>query len=719
MWCLFLILLSANAKSSLELQTLSLHAAQHWDKIANEFELLQPASIVYAAGGSLGLNYFTDIAPLQINNNDVVNVSFFSSTPTSSDWIAAYSPASVNIKTTVPVKWGFADADPAYLMTGAGKLQFNMTNLRSNVKFYYFKGNLSVPLYANASLVNVTFADPNQPLRPRVVATSDRNVLNLLWSSATSTAPTLKWGVESGKYNVTATATTSTLTKSAMCGGAANSTGWREQGLIHTAPLQGMAALATRRIYYIFGDAATSDFAGEHVLLVPPQPGVNVNPQQQQQLQRPTTVVLFCDLGRGSSDDTFTWNEYGRPALNTSNSIGALVAAGKVDAIFHGGDISYATGYMAVWDFFLNMISAMASGTLYLSTVGNHESDWPGTASFYTGKDSGGECGVAATRLLPQPVDTNGGGPNNSPPQNPTNQPWWSYEVGLIHFVGLSSEHNFTMGSAQWLWLEADLSSVNRSVTPWVILNLHRAMYINSNYGGPPNSDLAVMALMIANVEPLLWKHRVNLAFYGHNHVYQRQAAVYNSQVVQLSQPRSFQGNAVAWHENPQATVHVVIGNAGASFTKNAATPPPAWNELTLYEYGYIVATAYNASVLGWELVASNLGNAVLDRVVLTQELSEPWVLPTESGGGDDGAVDVSLSSSLYWLFALVVVPLLVAPAAWLWYRQRQLLRKDGLQQGLLWDEKSTPVIMTGPISGQPESESQGAAAAGGTWRWA
>jgi hypothetical protein len=325
-------------------------------------------------------------------------------------------------------------------------------------------------LYANASHVNVTFANPNQPLRPRVVATTDRNVLNLLWSSATSTAPTLKWGVESGNYTVTAAATTTTITKSAMCGGEANGTGWREQVLIHTAPLTGMAALASRRIYYIFGDAATTDFADEHVLLVPPQPGVN---PQQQQLQRPTTAVLFCDLGRGSSDDTFTWNEYGRPALNTSNSIGALVAAGKVDVIFHGGDISYARGYMAVWDFFLNMISGMASGAVYLSTVGNHESDWPGTASFYNGTDSGGECGVATTRLLPQPVDTQG-----SPPQDPTNQPWWSYEVGLIHFVGLSSEHNFTMGSAQWLWLEADLASVNRSVTPWVILNLHRAMYI-------------------------------------------------------------------------------------------------------------------------------------------------------------------------------------------------------------------------------------------------
>jgi hypothetical protein len=218
--------------------------------------------------------------------------------------------------------------------------------------------------------------------------------------------------------------------------------------------------------------------------------------------------VLFCDLGRGSSDDTFTWDEYGRPALNTSNSIGSRVAKGEVDVIFHGGDVSYACGFSAVWDFFLNMMSSMASGALYLTTVGNHESDWPGSPSYYTGTDSGGECGVMSTTLLPMPVAA-------AQQAQRVNEPWWSYEVGLLHLIGLSSEHNFTLGSPQYLWFEQDLKSVDRSQTPWVVLNLHRAMYINSYYGGKPSSDLAVMDLMLQNLEPLLWKYKVNLAFYG------------------------------------------------------------------------------------------------------------------------------------------------------------------------------------------------------------
>lgn len=39
----------------------------------------------------------------------------------------------------------------------------------------------------------------------------------------------------------------------------------------------------------------------------------------------------------------------------------------------------------------------------------------------------------------------------------------------------------------------------------------------------------------IANVEPLLFKYRVNVAFYGHNHVVQRHSATFNKTVVQKS----------------------------------------------------------------------------------------------------------------------------------------------------------------------------------------
>lgn len=71
------------------------------------------------------------------------------------------------------------------------------------------------------------------------VGTNDPDTFKLLWSSAVSTTPTLFWGTSSGSYQNTVTATTSRVTKSQMCGAPANSTGWRDLGLIHQALLTG------------------------------------------------------------------------------------------------------------------------------------------------------------------------------------------------------------------------------------------------------------------------------------------------------------------------------------------------------------------------------------------------------------------------------------------------------------------------------------------------
>jgi len=386
-----------------------------------------------------------------------------------------------------------------------------------------------------------------------------------------------------------------------MCGSPANTTGWRDLGLIHTAPLEGMTALANKKVYYSFGDEVTNDFSKEYVFNVPPIPGT-------QPPSRPTTAILYDDLGRGSEDMTYTWYEYGRPSLYTMQRVGAEIAAGSVDVVYHGGDISYATGYIAVWDFFMEQLSPLASGALYLTTVGNHESDYYNTASMYSNADSGGECGVMTTTLLPLPAPAT------------TDKPWWSYKVGLMHFIGISTEHNYTVGSEQYLWLENDLKSIDRSVTPWVIFGGHRAMYLNSNYTtAATSSDGYVSALMVEHIEPLLWKYKVNLGFYGHNHVVQRQSAVLNNQVVQKAEERKdAEGKTYFHHEDPQATVHWVVGTGGAAFTVTAVDPKPEWNEMYMYEYGYARVTAVNATYLNWEWVHSMSGE-VWDRMTIAQ----------------------------------------------------------------------------------------------------
>jgi hypothetical protein len=601
--------------------------------ISNELQLIDPALISFSPSyGKLSVEVEADasgftytvrpVGQLLINNDMIVNVTYFSNNPNVSDWIGAYSPALTNINSKVPVRFGMADVDPNYMINGRGTLNFNFTNLRSDISFYFFTNGLHHPI-AQASTAGdssqwVDFENYNEPLRPRVVATGDYDVYKLLWSTNNSANPIMKWGTASGQYTHTVVATTGHVTEEDVCGGfgsRATGIGWRDQGAIHTAAFSGMSALpAGSTMYYRFGDETIPNgLSREYLFNVPPQPGVVMN--------RPTTAILYCDLGRGSTDDTETWYAYGRPSINTTMSAGALIASGDVDVVFHGGDISYAVGYEAVWDFFLDQLSPVASRVLYLTTVGNHESDWPNSPSIYNSTDSGGECGVMTQALLPMPAPAT------------VNKPYWSYDVGLIHFVGMSTEHDFSACSEQYDYLEADLKAVDRSKTPWVIFNGHRPMYINSDYLAPtPASDGTVMDQLIENIEPLLFKYRVNAAFWGHNHVFQRQSALYNRTVVQASTPGvNIDGENAAFYSAPQGTVHMVLGNAGANFSWNWVDPQPAWNEVVANYYGYSVVKAHNATYLTWDSIDACTagGDKVMDRVVVTQDPSVlTWTLP-------------------------------------------------------------------------------------------
>ena len=199
----------------------------------------------------------------------------------------------------------------------------------------------------------MSFFNENEPLKPRVVASQlagDVNSLLLLWSTKNSQNPTLKWGTQKGVYTNIVAANTSTIDQSEMCGAPANSTGWRDLGAIHAATFTDIRLLDDDYdyAYYIFGDSNTNDWSDEYRLRIPRRPKLGSS--------KSTTVILYDDLGRGSLDQSYTWNEYGRPAVYTAMAVADELDKGPIDAIYHGGDISYATGYIAVWDFYLDMM---------------------------------------------------------------------------------------------------------------------------------------------------------------------------------------------------------------------------------------------------------------------------------------------------------------------------------------------------------------------------
>eukprot|EP00891_Asterochloris_glomerata_P003873 jgi/Astpho2/3873/Aster-04384 len=118
---------------------------------------------------------------------------------------------------------------------------------------------------------------------------------------------------------------------------------------------------------------------------------------------------------------------------------------------------------------------------------------------------------------------------------------FYSFNYGGAHVISLSNYvwPNYQYSSAQYQWLQADLQSVNRTQTPWVVVQFHNPWY--STYAG---SFKQVECLRYA-LEPLLYKYGVDLILNGHVHAYER----------------SYRAND--WKIDPCGTISITIGDGG------------------------------------------------------------------------------------------------------------------------------------------------------------
>ena len=131
---------------------------------------------------------------------------------------------------------------------------------------------------------------------------------------------------------------------------------------------------------------------------------------------------------------------------------------------------------------------------------------------------------------------------------------YFSYEVGPAHVISLAAFYpgGFAPSSPLTQWLAADLKTIDRERTPWVIVSTHAPWY-NSNTAHQGDGEE-----MRAALEPMLLAAGVNIIVTGHVHSYERMYPVADKVV----QPA---GSGI---------VHFNIGDAGASlYTSWLATP--------------------------------------------------------------------------------------------------------------------------------------------------
>eukprot|EP00759_Apiculatamorpha_spiralis_P035510 PhF_6_TR36208/c0_g1_i3/m.52835 len=252
-------------------------------------------------------------------------------------------------------------------------------------------------------------------------------------------------------------------------------------------------------------------------------------------------------------------------------------ASNPFEAFWLIGDISYSTldppklSFEFFWDMFFRQEESLASKIPMLASYGNHD---------FAGGDS-----AAYVNRFRMP-DTPHGLQNY----------YWSYQHGPVYYISICTEMflepvrcDFSPGSPQYLWLIEQLESVDRTVTPWVVLAGHRPMYSSDTVtdSGP----------LQTYIEPLLIQYKVDLELAGHMHCTELSAPVANN-TVNMTGVVKAPGDGNHWtYYNPSSPVHITVGTLGAIIRESFTEPRPQWSvfrngTFTDNVYGYATLRA-------------------------------------------------------------------------------------------------------------------------------
>eukprot|EP00736_Rhodelphis_marinus_P011284 Rmarinus@m.27937 len=461
----------------------------------------------------------------------------------SNDWIAIYMEPYSKDQDYLDYIW--ANGEPS------GEVTVPITNLRADLHFRYFQ-YVGDDAYGKVTVSNtLRFADNNEPLQGHLALTGNPTEMTVSFTSASWDTPVVQYGSHAEGLDAEAAGTSTTYSAEMMCGLPAIVKGPRnfiDPGVMHTVTLTKLSP--GQRYYYRYGHPTTGSWSDVHSFVAARQPADH---------SEPVRILAYGDMGHPDYPGSFTTSD--RLALEIDDT----------DFLLHFGDLSYALGRGYQWDTWMEIIQPTARQIPYMVSVGNHEychtaggvNDPSGAEGngFHPewgnyGNDSGGECSVPVFHRFASP--TNGHGVY-----------WYSFDYAGVHVIQMSTEHDFLPGSVQYQWMEEDLASVDREVTPFIVFTGHRPMYNCEMYA----SDFKVANHIREAFENLLVEHGVDVALWGHYHSYQRTCRVND--------------NKCSMDDDPDGVVHITIGAAGAHLD-GVDLYPVEWEKYTEYTFGIV-----------------------------------------------------------------------------------------------------------------------------------
>ncbi|CAA3027843.1 probable inactive purple acid phosphatase 27 [Olea europaea subsp. europaea] len=314
----------------------------------------------------------------------------------------------------------------------------------------------------------------------------------------------------------------------------------------------------------------------------------------QDSLQR---VIIFGDMGKAERDGSNEYSDYQPGSLNTTDQL--IKDLKNFDIVMHIGDLPHANGYISQWDQFTAQVEPIASTVPYMIASGNHERDWPGSGSFYDTPDSGGECGVLAETMFYVPAENRA-------------RFWYSTDYGMFHFCIADTEHDWREGTEQYRFIERCLAQADRRKQPWLIFAAHRVLgYSSNDWYGLEGSFEEPMER--ESLEKLWQKYKVDIAFFGHVHNYERICPIYQNQCVN-SEISHYSGTV-------NGTIHAVVGGGGSHLLEFSPLET-AWSLYKDYDFGFVKLTAFNHSSLLFEYKKSSDGK-VYDSFTISRDYKD------------------------------------------------------------------------------------------------
>jgi 3',5'-cyclic AMP phosphodiesterase CpdA len=239
---------------------------------------------------------------------------------------------------------------------------------------------------------------------------------------------------------------------------------------------------------------------------------------------------------------------------------------GRIDTVIFPGDLSYADGFAPAWDHYGRLSEFLWESLPAAYIVGNHE--------YASGMEQN-------ANFLPRY-----GWPSKDRSSSDS-QLWYSFEVGLAHVVNLCSYCESSASSLQGEWLKADLESVDRKRTPWVVVSIH-SPYYSANIGHQVEAEV-----MRKDVEDLFYEHKVDIVFAGHVHAYDRTKSVYKNQTT------------------CDGPVYVTIGDGGNQEGPYCGWRHLEWSAFTENSFGYGEFSIMNSSHAQWRFYRNQDSEAV------------------------------------------------------------------------------------------------------------